>query len=625
MTSSGRDAPHGWDSQAVKRGGIFRFEDGQKVFYNGNGDKLWLATASASAYTIAIPSADKSVGTRYTIKRMSATANALKIKPATGNIDGTPTYTIATQYHAISIESDGTNYNIVWDYEPSVASGEASGSVSAMIALALGPYITSASASAAFVTSASLATTLATYVTSNSMSAALALKASATLSLSQLLDVSLSATVSDGQYLRFNSGKWRNETAAAGGGEGTASISAMILTALGPYLTSGSASAAFVTSASLATTLATYVTSSSLATALGPYLTSASASAAYLTSASAALSTYLTSQSASVAIRTEVLGVLGSASFSGSAVFLSDVDIAGRLDVAGGFNASATSYFATALGISGTLSVGGEMQMNGNAFVAGTFAVLDAARVSKTLSVGALVVAGTAFDPAVYLTSASASAAFVTSASLATTLATYLTSASASALYLTSASAALSTYLTSASASAVYLSSASAVSTYQLITNSPTKLFSGAVTNVLAVTASFVGTYAEIEVHCSYMTTSAATPIPVLALSTDGGGSTFLTGRVIKATPGSISWAAATQYHAAGRVMCASGVRVYITGTEFAAPSALPTAVDTDFVWFDTTSTATTGTIVNQVTFSHTVAGTTKTISSGYITVYGYR
>jgi hypothetical protein len=42
-------------------------------------------------------------------------------------------------------------------------------------------------------------------------------------------------------------------------------------------------------------------------------------------------------------------------------------------------------------------------------------------------------------------------------------------------------------------------------------------------------------------------------------------------------------------------------------------------------VWFDTTSTATTGTIVNQVTFSHTVAGTTKTISSGYITVYGYR
>ncbi len=401
---------------------------------------------------------------------------------------------------------------------------------SASLATTLAAYLTSASASALYLTSASAglsayltsASASAKYVSSDSLVSALALKASATLSLSQLLDVSLSATVSDGQFLRYADGKWRNESVAPGGGESTESISAMILTALGPYITSASASAAFVTSASLTTLLATY-------------LTSASASAAYLTSASAALSTYLTS-------------------------------------------ASASALYVTSASLATTL--GG------------------------------------------YLTSASASALYLTSASAA--LSTYVTSSSlATALgpYLTSASAALSTYITSSSlatALATYVTSASARSSH------PVKLFSGAIgaTTFPGITASFAGTFGELVVSVGYLTTAAATPIPRLQLSTDNGSSNFLIVNAIRPTPGSVSFAAASQYMVEFKVVM-TGARVFGCGSAFCTNAALGVATDTDFTWFENTSTATTGTVVNQVIFCHTVAGTTKTISAGYITVYG--
>ena len=122
--------------------------------------------------------------------------------------------------------------------------------------------------------------------------------------------------------------------------------SASLVTALGAYITSGSlaadvtargfitsasASAAFVTSASLATTLATYILSSSLATALATYITSASLSAdvvsrGFITSASVgtALATYITSASLSADVQTR--GFLSSLSAS-AAYELKDADI----------------------------------------------------------------------------------------------------------------------------------------------------------------------------------------------------------------------------------------------------------------------------------------------------------
>lgn len=144
-------------------------------------------------------------------------------------------------------------------------------------------------------------------------------------------------------------------------------------------------------SASLVATLATYVTSGSLATALTPYLTSASA----------ALSTYVTSGS----LNTALTPYLTSASAAGVYITSNSVSI-----------------------------------MIGDRPTSNSVSTQITSRLSTYLTSGSLI---TALGP--YLTSASAAlSTYVTSGSLATALGPYLTSASA----------ALSTYVTSNSFSA---------------------------------------------------------------------------------------------------------------------------------------------------------------------------
>lgn len=184
---------------------------------------------------------------------------------------------------------------------------------------AIAPYLTSASAAAVYVTSASLATALGTYLSSNSASVALATKqpnfsvadegttlttVAGTVTTINFVGTGISASLTGGILTVTGTG-------GTGSGEGSVSVSNMILTALGPYLTSASAAAVYVTSASLATTLGTYLTSGSFATAITPYLTSASAAAAYITSNSVSamivtqLAPYATSNSVSIALATK--------------------------------------------------------------------------------------------------------------------------------------------------------------------------------------------------------------------------------------------------------------------------------------------------------------------------------
>jgi hypothetical protein len=152
------------------------------------------------------------------------------------------------------------------------------------------------------------------------------------------------------------------------------------------------------------------------------------------------------------------------------------------------------------------------------------------------------------------------------------------------------------------------------------------KLFSGAISNVLAITASFSSSaYSQIEVRACYMVSSHASSQARVGLSTDSGGSTFLLGNVTKTSPGSVSWGAATAFQVTTRIAIIAGARVFHSGTGFATNGVLISGPDTDFTWFDTTSTATTGTAINQLFFTHTSAGTTKTMSQGYITVYGIK
>jgi hypothetical protein len=375
---------------------------------------------------------------------------------------------------------------------------------------------------------------------------------------------------------------WNNEHSLS-----IPSADAALITA--GFLTSASAATAYqpagdyVGSASLATTLATYITSSSLATALSPYLTSASASAAYVTSASLAttLGTYLTSASASALYLTSASAALSTylTSASASALYVTSASLATTL---GGYITS--SSLATALGP--------------------------------------------------YLTSASAAlGTYVTSSSLATALGPYLTSASAN----------LSTYLSSVSISQtlsegqflVYRavdgkwhnetvapgSGEGSASISVMITSAmgSVKLFSGNITDVLAITASFAGTgYTSIEVCASYGVSTHVTPNPVLQLSTDGGSSVFLVGQC--RPTGTIS--ATTKVMTTMRADMVSGVAVYIGGAGFACNGATTTAGSPRL---DVTSTVTTGTVVNQIVFCHRNGATTMTMSAGVITVYGYK
>lgn len=134
--------------QPQKTGVIFKVESGQVVIYNGAGDKTWIVDTTAAPVPITLPAAnsDAALGVVFTLKRTTGGANALTIATEGGNIDGTATYSLATQYAAVRIVSDGSNY---WTLPPV-------------------PDLSS------FVTSNSLSAATAQFVTSNSLSAALA-------------------------------------------------------------------------------------------------------------------------------------------------------------------------------------------------------------------------------------------------------------------------------------------------------------------------------------------------------------------------------------------------------------------------------------------------------------------
>ncbi len=315
--------------------------------------------------------------------------------------------------------------------------------------------------------------------------------------LATLTDVSLSQSVATGQVLTYDNAqnKWINQTPAAGSGSGTETVAAFIV--LGSATFSGTAvfltdirvagdlhvsSTASVGALNIAGTSfvpGDYLTSNSFSAAIAAYATSASVST--MIAAQISAGGFLTSASASSSLLTTALTVLGSATFSGTAVFGKSIEVSltasvghlnvggttaltGQLTVAGTATFSGTAVFLTGAAISGTLSTGGLVvaagaTFNGSATFSGTVVFLTDVRiaadlhVSQTASVGALNIAGTAFVPADYLTSNSFSAAiagYVTSNSLSAALATYLSS--------NSFSAAIAAYATSNSVSVMITS-----------------------------------------------------------------------------------------------------------------------------------------------------------------------
>ena len=76
-------------------------------------DSVILADATAAAFTVTLPSPSGISGRQYTIKKIDASANAVTIASASGNIDGAATKILSAQWQAAQMVSDGVNWFVV--------------------------------------------------------------------------------------------------------------------------------------------------------------------------------------------------------------------------------------------------------------------------------------------------------------------------------------------------------------------------------------------------------------------------------------------------------------------------------------------------------------------------------
>lgn len=102
------------DSAPVKIGGIFKDDDSQNTFTDGQGNKYWFVDTSGGNVTITLPDATTvTADIIYTVKRTTGGVNTLTVTSDAGNIDGAASQTINTQYASYSYVSDGANWWII--------------------------------------------------------------------------------------------------------------------------------------------------------------------------------------------------------------------------------------------------------------------------------------------------------------------------------------------------------------------------------------------------------------------------------------------------------------------------------------------------------------------------------
>ena len=73
----------------------------------------YLVDTTAGAVTVTLPDPSTVRGRMFVVKRITAGANTLTIQATTGNIDNAATTTIATQYNALRLKSDGVGYWLI--------------------------------------------------------------------------------------------------------------------------------------------------------------------------------------------------------------------------------------------------------------------------------------------------------------------------------------------------------------------------------------------------------------------------------------------------------------------------------------------------------------------------------
>jgi len=117
MTLALSGPPDGWkgqlesaDLQNVKRGAEFVSLTGVAATRLGNGDWIYIVDTAAANRQVVLPAAADEVGHLHTVKRITSGANTCVVSSDSGSLDGSTSYSIATQYVAVGFFSDGENW-----------------------------------------------------------------------------------------------------------------------------------------------------------------------------------------------------------------------------------------------------------------------------------------------------------------------------------------------------------------------------------------------------------------------------------------------------------------------------------------------------------------------------------
>ena len=100
------DVRRGHEPYTDPESGLYCIEDSM-------GNVLVIGDTSGGNVLHTIPSAAAAINVTYHVKRTTGGANTLKVTSSSGNIDGTATVTIATQYTCLQLRSDGADWWIV--------------------------------------------------------------------------------------------------------------------------------------------------------------------------------------------------------------------------------------------------------------------------------------------------------------------------------------------------------------------------------------------------------------------------------------------------------------------------------------------------------------------------------
>jgi hypothetical protein len=102
------------DAPASRQGGIFKQEDGQWTFTDGQGNVYYFADTTGSNVDIIFPAASEQAPDKIrVVKRLTGGANTLTVTALSGNIDGSATHSIPTQYASYSYIAYNGDYWII--------------------------------------------------------------------------------------------------------------------------------------------------------------------------------------------------------------------------------------------------------------------------------------------------------------------------------------------------------------------------------------------------------------------------------------------------------------------------------------------------------------------------------